>query len=124
VIARYSPVNLHGTDPERLMAEDKDGDYVTAADYDDLEALLRELIDIEGPQPGHVMWARKVAETLGTTLETSSKLVTQEHHVVQGENGWEFHRSCGCDRCRQQYHIIAMSQAKTKGDDDGNCTTK
>lgn len=26
----------------------------------DLLALLEELIDIEGPQPGHVMWARKV----------------------------------------------------------------
>lgn len=26
----------------------------------DMLALLKELIDIEGPQPGHVMWARKV----------------------------------------------------------------
>ena len=25
-----------------------------------METLLRELIDIEGPQPGHIMWARKV----------------------------------------------------------------
>ena len=38
-----------------------------------LEAALRELIDIEGPQPGHVMWARKVAALLGTTLETEFK---------------------------------------------------
>lgn len=29
------------------------------------EALLRELTDIEGPQPGHVMWARKVWAFLG-----------------------------------------------------------
>lgn len=36
----------------------------------ELEALLRELIDIEGPQPGHVTWARNVADALGTTLET------------------------------------------------------
>lgn len=26
----------------------------------DLLALLQELIDIEGPQPGHIMWANKV----------------------------------------------------------------
>lgn len=31
---------------------------------DELVALLRELIDIEGPQPGHVMWARKVQDAL------------------------------------------------------------
>jgi hypothetical protein len=29
-----------------------------------LEALLHELIDIEGPQPGHVMWYRKVQHAL------------------------------------------------------------
>ena len=30
----------------------------------ELEGLLTELIDIEGPQPGHVMWARKVEAAL------------------------------------------------------------
>jgi hypothetical protein len=29
-----------------------------------LYALLAELIDIEGPQPGHVMWYRKVQAAL------------------------------------------------------------
>ena len=38
-----------------------------------LEALLRELIDIEGPQPGHVMWYRKVCESLGIQSENASK---------------------------------------------------
>jgi len=32
---------------------------------DALRALLTELIDIEGPQPGHVMWFRKVQAALG-----------------------------------------------------------
>jgi hypothetical protein len=31
----------------------------------ELEALLRELIDIEGPLPGNVMWFRRVQQTLG-----------------------------------------------------------
>lgn len=42
-------------------------EYLTQA-ADRLEAaegLLRELTDIEGPQPGHVMWARKVWAFLG-----------------------------------------------------------
>lgn len=43
-----------------------------------LEDLLRELINIEGPLPGHVMWARKVAEVLGITLETA--VVTSMDH--------------------------------------------
>lgn len=30
----------------------------------ELIALLTELIDIEGPQPGHVMWFRKVRAAL------------------------------------------------------------
>ena len=38
-----------------------------------LEALLTELIDIEGPQPGHVMWAKKVAAALGATLSGEAK---------------------------------------------------
>lgn len=29
-----------------------------------LISFLRELIDIEGPQPGHVMWYRKVKAVL------------------------------------------------------------
>lgn len=31
---------------------------------DELVTLLRELIDIDGPQPGHVMWARKVQDAI------------------------------------------------------------
>jgi hypothetical protein len=30
----------------------------------ELEKLLQELIDIEGPQPGHIMWATKVKAAL------------------------------------------------------------
>lgn len=30
----------------------------------ELEALLTELIDIEGPQPGHIEWYRKVLAAL------------------------------------------------------------
>jgi hypothetical protein len=30
----------------------------------ELEQLLAELIDIEGPQPGHIMWANKVKAAL------------------------------------------------------------
>lgn len=44
-------------------------EYLTQA-ADRLEAaeqLLRELTDIEGPQPGHVMWARKVWAFLGVS---------------------------------------------------------
>lgn len=33
--------------------------------HDRAVELLRELVDIEGPQPGHVMWARKVWAFLG-----------------------------------------------------------
>ena len=36
------------------------------------ERLLRELIDIEGPQPGHVEWYRRVRALLGMT-ETETK---------------------------------------------------
>lgn len=43
------------------------------AERDALRALLLELIDIEGPQPGHVMWFRKVQAALGIrTDETKS----------------------------------------------------
>lgn len=34
------------------------------AESNGLAALLRELIDIEGPQPGHVMWFQKVSAAL------------------------------------------------------------
>jgi hypothetical protein len=27
------------------------------------------------------------------------KMFTQEHHVVQGEFGYVYHQSCGCNRC-------------------------
>jgi hypothetical protein len=39
-------------------------EFVDADNYDKLEALLLELIDIEGPQPGHVMWYEKVTRAL------------------------------------------------------------
>ncbi len=39
-----------------------------------LESLLRELTDIEGPQPGHVMWYRKVQEALRSAPETSAEV--------------------------------------------------
>lgn len=38
-----------------------------------LEALLRELLDIEGPQPGHVMWYRKVCDALGIPSDASDE---------------------------------------------------
>ena len=34
-----------------------------------LRDLLMELIDIESPQPGHVMWFRKVQAALGVTAD-------------------------------------------------------
>jgi hypothetical protein len=37
---------------------------VAADRIERLEALLRELIDIEGPQPGHVEWYREVKAAL------------------------------------------------------------
>lgn len=46
-------------------AADSFADLLDAArQRDELLALLRELIDIEGPQPGHVMWARKVQDVI------------------------------------------------------------
>lgn len=35
----------------------------------ELLALLQELIDIEGPQPGHVMWANKVKAAIAKATE-------------------------------------------------------
>lgn len=39
-----------------------DANLIAAAP--ELLALLRELIDIEGPQPGHAMWAYKVKQAI------------------------------------------------------------
>lgn len=35
----------------------------------DLLALLQELVDIEGPQPGHVTWANKVKAAIAKATE-------------------------------------------------------
>lgn len=50
-------------DEGRLNAPDvryNPADVALIAAAPDLLALLEELIDIEGPQPGHVVWANKV----------------------------------------------------------------
>ena len=47
-----------GDDEEVLMRE-------AADEIELLRALLRELIDIEGPQPGTADWAAKVHAALG-----------------------------------------------------------
>lgn len=48
--ARYLPMNR-----EELIAE-----------CERLRALLKWLTDLEGPQPGHVEWARRVWAELGS----------------------------------------------------------
>ena len=47
----------------------EDGERIVAAvnNHDDLLALLIELTDIEGPQPGHVGWYRKVQAAIAKT---------------------------------------------------------
>jgi hypothetical protein len=40
--------------------EDPEANAKLIAAAPDLLELLQELVDIEGPQPGHVMWANKV----------------------------------------------------------------
>ena len=57
---RREIAKLHGANKHCHEAMEKMAGRIV-----DLEGLLRELIDIEGPQPGHVMWFRKVQEALG-----------------------------------------------------------
>lgn len=51
----FSDVETHG---------DSEGDARLIAAAPEMFALLQELIDIEGPQPGHVVWANKVKALL------------------------------------------------------------
>lgn len=43
-----------------------------ATQRDELLSLLRELIDIEGPQPGHVTWARKVQAAIASATGSAA----------------------------------------------------
>lgn len=42
-------------------------------------ALLKELIDIEGPQPGHIEWARKVQAVIA-----EAEWMSQQHPNERG----------------------------------------
>jgi hypothetical protein len=46
----------------------------------ELEALLHELIDIEGPQPGHINWYRKVQGALHNVAEDRCKVCKNDHY--------------------------------------------
>lgn len=56
-----------------LSSNRRDADARLIAAAPDLYALLRELIDIEGPQPGTADWARKVQAALARVDGESSK---------------------------------------------------
>ena len=52
--------------PDNESVQEANANLIAAAP--ELLDLLIELIDIEGPQPGHVMWARKVKSVINKAL--------------------------------------------------------
>lgn len=54
---------IYNANGERIAtAEPASGPLMAAAPK--LLALLKDLVDIEGPQPGHVEWSRRVLATI------------------------------------------------------------
>lgn len=79
---RYSPVNLHGIDPERLMAESADGEYYSAADYNatvaEHDALVAQL------NAAHMVTINRQAERI-EALEAALRQISEVgHRYVEG----------------------------------------
>lgn len=54
-------------DGTTIFCSPEDAKLIAAAP--ELLALLQELIDIEGPQPGHITWANKVKAAIAKATE-------------------------------------------------------
>lgn len=64
-VGRTERTCVFGGPDERLIADCPDeADAQLIAEAPGMLTLLQELVDIEGPQPGHVEWARKVSSVI------------------------------------------------------------
>jgi len=82
---------------EQILAEGPDlpseRDWTSQSDY---EARRELYIDEQLESMSNAELLERISNAL---TPKPVKMFTQEHHVVQGELGYVYHQSCGCDRC-------------------------